>query len=130
MSTSIKFADILPGHILPGDTIKVSYAADGVLKERSGRVASFADRRLYTLEAGVLWDFGWVGSPVFYLIDRPKPKLPTEAGSLVLARIIEGTQDTLALRPDGWWVSLGTGRFFKASEVAAHPWKLAKVVDA
>jgi len=121
---------ILPGHIMPGDAIKVSYAADGVLKERSGRVASFADRRLYTLEAGVLWDFGWVGSPVFYLIDRPKPKLPTEAGSLVLARIIEGTQDTLALRPDGWWVSLGAGRFFKASEVAAHPWKLAKVVDA
>jgi hypothetical protein len=115
--------------VLPGDYIRVSYEEYGVLTVRSGKVARSANS-ISTDEGGTLWHFMWEGTSVFELIDRPKPQLPTEAGSLVFARIIEGTQDTLALRADGWWMSLATGRFYKASEVTDHPWRLAKVILA
>jgi len=124
MSTYISHTEVLPG-----DIIKVTGRLDGVLIERSG-IVKHAANSIGTEEGGTLWHCGWGAGWTLELIDRPKPQLPTEAGSLVFARIIEGTQDTLALRADGWWASLATGRFFKASEVAAHPWKLAKVVEA
>jgi hypothetical protein len=123
MSDPIKLTDIQAG-----DTIRVEWEYDDLQLTRTATVHTFRHGDWRTTGGQLVTVTG--RDQCMYLIDRPKPKLPTEAGSLVFARIIEGTQDTLALRADGWWVSLGTGRFFKASEVAAHPWKLAKVVGA
>lgn len=115
------------------DTIKVTYSAAGVLVEHTGKVEAVNSLAgtIVTKEGGFLWRSGWEGKPTFQLIDRPKPPLPVQTGSVIIAHRIQGLGTPhihLALRYDNVWVALSTGKTFSPSTIME--WTLAKVVEA
>jgi hypothetical protein len=119
--------------IQAGDIIKVTESREGVLIERTGTVESVNTLRgrVNTKEGGVLWHLLWEGKPTFQLIDRPKPPLPIITGAVIIGKRIKGLGTPhihLALRYDGYWVSLATGKVINASDIIE--WTAAKVVEA
>lgn len=126
--TYIEFDDIQAG-----DIIRVTYSASGVLVEHTGTVEAVNTLAgiAYTKESGHLWNSGWdTTKPVFKLIDRPKPPLPTEPGTVVLSwQPVELGEVPLILRDGKWWYLNGES-CYHVSSVQDRPWKLAKVVEA
>jgi len=123
MSTEIKFEDIQVG-----DVLRVVAVYEGVSTQRSGTVAKRSDYGVSTVEGGQLYYCGWAGKPTFYLIDRPKPPLPTEPGTIIIAEMPNETV-TLILQTDKWFSLDGEG-YYSAEAVQKRPWKLAKLVEA
>lgn len=112
-----------------GDTIKATCVLGGVLTQRSGRVFNMTPS-IRTDEGCYLWNSGWDGEWVFDLIDRPKPKLPHNPGSVIIASRIENYGSShvpLFLRHDGYWVTNASGLHFLPEEILE--WKLAKIVE-
>lgn len=128
MSNNINFEDIQPG-----DTIKATGLSEGVRVERTGKVKSISNLggTVCTEEGGVIWSLYWAGKPNYQLIDRPKPPLPIVTGSVIIANRVTGLGTphmAVALRYDGDWVSLATGKVIEPSYITE--WTPAKVVEA
>lgn len=121
MSNTISRADVLPG-----DTIRVSFKLGTVHIQRTGKVWASDDHGITTEDRGVIWNYGWEGSPVFELLDRPKPPLPDVNGSVIIADDTFGRGATVVLR-DGRWEYL-QGGIYDLNQLKV--WKLAKVVEA
>lgn len=130
--TSIEREDILPG-----DTIKATTDAHGVTQERSGKVAYQNADGIRTDEHGYIWFSGWADKWVFDLIDRPKPALPTETSSIIIATRVRGVDGCwpMFLRKHSehhlsWWAVEGINGFMGHDPEDIEEWTLAKVVPA
>jgi anaerobic selenocysteine-containing dehydrogenase len=126
-----EFKDIIArDDIRPGDIIKVTSSGGGVLVTRTGTVApgQISHGVFRTAEGSVLWDGGWAGKYVFELIDRPKPKLPTTPGTLIIAKNMkyEEAEVTLIHRAQAW-ETLDGFSVYQSGQI--NEWAPAKVVE-
>lgn len=125
MSTPIKFEDIRKG-----DTIRTTHTNCGVVSVKTGVVADLGRDVWWTAEGGGVASPYWSGEPTFELIDRPKPPLPTEDGTVIISnQPVELGPIPLVLQDGKWWYLNGES-FYHANSVGNRPWKLAKVVEA
>lgn len=119
--------------IQAGDTVRQTRQVSGVTITRLG-VA-------HHLDSGGSWrtEDDWPivhtdddNATTYDILARPaKPQLPTEPGSVVLADI-DGQDRVLMLGAAGvlWFRAGGSERVCSAKDLAALPWRLAKVVEA
>ena len=129
---------IKPEDIRVGDRIRVEWMADDILRAETGSVAEIDGD-------GDPWTQARVIGPSFIqerindgqqititLLDRPKPKLPTEVGSVIHVSECRGVEcDTLAmLDDDGWWhtpIKVARDSFHISSDITA--WEPRNVVE-
>lgn len=117
----IRFQDIQPG-----DTIRAEWTFQDIQLTRVGKAYGLKNSDWYT-ELGTQLTQE-IREADYYLLDRPKPPLPTESGTIIIA---EMPIETVALvrRDDNWWSLDGEG-FYATKAVAQRPWKIAKVIEA
>jgi hypothetical protein len=65
-----------------------------------------------------------------YLINRPKPTLPTVDGTVIIAELLAEDGPIALVLQDGKWWYLSGGSFYHPTAVNNGQWKLAKVVEA
>ena len=116
-----------------GDAIEQRWTSKGVAYSNRGTVAKIDGATLDTAEGGVV-AFQYGGKSLF-LIDRPKPQLPTEVGSVIVNATIRGVPGQVATLMETYG-----GQFWRTSitlaGVYAHDpehiteWTLGKVVPA
>lgn len=130
-SPDVFASDVPFEDIQAGDTVRQTRQVSGITITRLG-VA-------HHLDSGGSWrteEGNFIASPgdvaTFDILARPaKPQLPTEPGSVVLADI-DGQDRVLMLGAAGvlWFRAGGSERVCSAKDLAALPWRLAKVVEA
>ena len=116
-----------------GDTIEQRWTSKGVAYSKLGTVAKIDGAYLDTAEGGVV--ASQYKSKKLLLIDRPKPELPTEVGSVIVNATIRGVSGQVATLVETYG-----GQFWRTSitlaGVYAHDlehiteWTLGKVVPA
>jgi hypothetical protein len=95
----IEFKDIRVG-----DTIRFEWDLLDAHDTRTGVVAKVDEERATTAQGATLAHTDWKGH-TYFLVDRPKPKLPTEPGALIKVTQFGGASgEWLAkLASDGLW---------------------------
>ena len=112
-----------------GDTIERRWTSRGIAYSERGTVAKADDAYLHAAEGGTIaYQYGVRG---LLLIDRPKPELPTEVGSVIVDATIRGVPGQVAVWDGGYWVTFPpvAGRPYHRPEHITE-WTLGKVVPA
>ena len=112
-----------------GDTIERRWTSKGVAYSERGTVAKIDGSHLDTAEGGaIVYQYR---SRELLLIDRPKPQLPIEAGSVIVNATIRGVPGQVAVWDGGYWVTFPpvAGRPYHCPEHITD-WTLGKVVPA
>ena len=118
-----------------GDTIERRWTSKGVTYSERGTVAKIDGAYLNAAEGGAVASH--YGGKSLFLIDRPKPELPIETGSVILASEVRGERFdppvAMVADSDGDWHRLGWARidsriWYKSEHITE--WTLAKVVPA
>lgn len=118
--------------IRKGDTIRIEWDYMGVRCTNEG-VAHHYDRgQWHTVDGGLLgagWYIGVTNIRIM-LVSRPKPALPTQEGTVIIAeQPVEDEPVALVLRDGKWWYLDGSS-YYHPTAVFNHPWRLAKVIEA
>ena len=130
---------IKPEDVRVGDRIRVEWMVDDVLYSQTGTVAKINGSG--ALQTKSEWFIGPLyikarirkGEQItITLLDRPKPPLPTEVGSVIHVSECRGEVcDTLAtLDDDGWWYTptpVERNSFHNPSDITA--WEPRNVVE-
>ena len=112
-----------------GDTIERRWTSKGVAYSERGTVAKIDGAYLDTAEGGAIaYQYG---SRELLLIDRPKPPLPIEVGSVIVNATIRGVPGQVAVWDGGYWATFPpvAGRPYHRPEHITD-WTLGKVVPA
>lgn len=112
-----------------GDTIEQRWTSNGVAYSNRGTVAKIDGSTLDTAEGGTV--AFQRGSKSLFLIDRPKPQLPIEVGSVIVNATIRGVPGQVAVWDGGYWATFPpvAGRPYHRPEHITD-WTLGKVVPA
>lgn len=132
-SPDVFASDVPFEDIQAGDTVRQTRQVSGITITRLG-VAHHLDSggSWRTKDNTCIVAVGVETEGTFDILARPaKPQLPTEPGSVVLADI-DGQDRVLMLGAAGvlWFRAGGSERVCSAKDLAALPWRLAKVVEA
>ena len=96
---------IKPEDVRVGDRIRIEWMADDILRAETGTVAEIDMDGDFRSQAGWLIGTAYIKERInrgeqitITLLDRPKPKLPTEVGSVIHVSECRGVEcDTLAM---------------------------------
>ena len=130
---------IKPEDVRVGDRIRVEWMVDDILRAETGTVAKidkngdFKSKEEWFIGPLYIRERTRIGEQItITLLDRPKPKLPTEVGSVIHVSECRGVEcDTLAtLDDDGWWhtpINVARDSFHISSDITA--WEPRNVVE-
>ena len=116
-----------------GDTIEQRWTSKGVACSERGTVAKIDGSYLDTAEGGAIaYQYEPRG---LLLIDRPKPELPTEVGSVIVNATIRGVPGQVATLVDAyagqfWRTSITLAGMYAHDPEHITEWTLGKVVSA
>ena len=112
-----------------GDTIERRWTSRGITYSERGTVAKIDGAYLHAAEGGAIASHYGGKSP--FLIDRPKPELPIEVGSVIVNATIRGVPGQVAVWDGGYWATFPpvAGRPYHRPEHITE-WTLGKVVPA
>ena len=116
-----------------GDTIEQRWTSKGVAYSNRGTVAKIDGATLDTAEGGAV-AFQYGGKSLF-LIDRPKPGLPIEVGSVIVNATIRGVPGQVATLMETyggqfWRTSITLAGMYGHDPEYITEWTLGKVVPA
>jgi hypothetical protein len=113
--------------IQKGDAIRAEWTFQDIQITRVGRAHMLRSGDWYTEQNTKLSLED--RDAVYYLLDRPKPKLPTVLGAVIFSQMsrVGGPPIAFMLGASGWH-RLPTGEVWDAQYI--KNWKLAKVVEA
>ena len=116
-----------------GDTIERRWTSKGITYSERVTVAKIDGPYLHAAEGGAVAFY--YGSKSLFLIDRPKPQLPTEVGSVIVNATIRGVPGQVATlvetyRGQLWRTSITLAGVYAHDPEHITEWTLGKVVPA
>jgi hypothetical protein len=112
-----------------GDTIRATFMANGLVATREGVAHGKSPSGVITTVEG-----GYIGCETsnLYLVDRPKPVLPTEPGSVIIATKVRDLTGewAMALVGKNWYSAGRVCGLYAHTPERIQEWIPAKIVPA